>query len=137
MEKRSKDLKIIGRLVQIDIPQWNINEIEAKIDTGAYTSSIHSNHIAPVTNGKVRFNLLHPSHPAYNDKILEMPIIKTKEVKSSNGKVEERFVIKTVIVLEGQKIEAHFSLTDRSEMRYPLLIGRRVLRGRFLVDVSK
>ncbi|HLR76697.1 MAG TPA: RimK/LysX family protein [Balneolaceae bacterium] len=137
MEKRSKDLKIIGRLVQIDIPQWNINEIEAKIDTGAYTSSIHCNHIAPVNNGKVRFNLLDPSHPAYNDKILEMPIIKTKAVKSSNGKVEERFVIKTVIVLEGQKIEAHFSLTDRSEMRYPLLIGRRVLRGRFLVDVSK
>lgn len=137
MGKKRTELKTIGRTVKIDVPDWNIFEIDAKIDTGAYTSSIHCHHIAPMLDNRVRFNLLDPSHDDYNGKMIELPIYKLKTVKSSNGKSEERFIIQATIVLEGQKIKAQFSLTDRSGMRYPLLIGRRLLRGRFLVDVSK
>lgn len=137
MDKAPNEPMVIGRLVQVNIPAWDIYGIDAKIDTGAYTSSIHCHHIAPTLDGRVRFNLLDPNHDAYNEKMIELPIHKVKMVKSSNGKAEERYIIKTDIVLEGQKINAQFSLTDRSEMRYPLLIGRRLLKGRFLVDVSK
>lgn len=136
-KKKSKELKIIGRIVEVDIPQWNIQGIVAKIDTGAYTSSLHCHHIAPMLYNRVRFNLLDPSHENYNEKMIELPIYKTKLVKSSNGKVEERFIIKANVVIAGVELNIQFSLTDRSEMRYPLLIGRRVLKSRFLVDVSK
>ncbi len=136
-EKNQSKLPVLGRTEKVDIPDWNIYGIHAKIDTGAYTSSLHCHHIAPTIDNKVRFNLLDPSHDDYNEKLIELPIFKIKAVKSSNGTSEERIVIKSTIVLAGKELEAQFSLTDRSEMRYPLLIGRRLLKGRFLVDVSK
>lgn len=136
----AEEYSIIGRLEQVDFPEWDLFGIDAKIDTGAYTSSLHCHHIERITkDGKpfVRFNLLDPSHEIYNDKLFELPIHKSKTVKSSNGVAEERFIVKTTIRILDRKLEAQLSLTDRSEMRYPLLIGRRLLKGHFVVDVSK
>ncbi len=65
-----------------------------------------------------------------------MPVHKIKKVKSSNGKTEERIFVKTVIELAGKQYKAELSLTDRKDMKYPMLIGRKYLQGRFLVDVS-
>ncbi len=65
-----------------------------------------------------------------------MPVYKIKKVKSSNGKVEKRIFIKTAIELFGKKYKAELSLTDRADMKYPMLIGRKYLQGHFLVDVS-
>lgn len=140
-EKQSQQsLQVIGRLEKVDIPTWDLFELEAKIDTGAYTSSLHCHHIEVAGTGEqqtVRFNLLDPSHEAYNEKLFELPVHKSKKVKSSNGQTEERIIIKTELILAGLKLNAELSLTDRSEMRYPLLIGRKLLKGRFLVDVNK
>jgi len=138
-EKENK-LQIIGRSELVDIPAWNLFGLSAKIDTGAYTSSLHCHHIENYNedgNSMVRFNLLDPSHETYNDKIFKLPVFKTKSVKSSNGQTEERIIIKTPIVLAGIELKTELSLTDRSEMRYPLLIGRKLLKGRFLVDVRR
>jgi hypothetical protein len=139
-DKRSRrPQQTIGRLERVDIPEWNLFDLEAKIDTGAYTSSLHCHHIEVFEHeGKpmVRFKLLDPSHDDYNGRTLELPVYKTKKVKSSNGITEERIIVTTKIVLAGKPIRIHLALTDRSEMRYPLLIGRRTLKGRFLVDVS-
>jgi len=142
MEKKKdgQSLKIIGRTEYIDIPTWNLYELKAKIDTGAYTSSLHCHRIElqeTKTTSTVRFNLLDPSHEAYNDKLFELPVHKIKKVKSSNGQTETRIIIKTDLILAGRKLKAELSLTDRSEMRYPLLIGRKLLKGRFLVDVRQ
>lgn len=65
-----------------------------------------------------------------------MPVSKIKKVKSSNGKSEDRIFVETVIELSGTKYNAELSLTDRKNMKYPMLIGRKYLQGRFLVDVS-
>lgn len=65
-----------------------------------------------------------------------MPVHKMRHVKSSNGSIEERIFIKTVIELAGRAFEAELSLTDRTNMKYPMLIGRKFLEGRFLVDVA-
>lgn len=138
--QQRSSLQVIGRLEKVDIPGWGLYELEAKIDTGAYTSSLHCHHIEELhRDGElfVRFNLLDPSHDAYNEKLFELPVFKSKTVKSSNGQTEERIVVRTDIVIAGKKLKAQFSLTDRSEMRYPLLIGRKLLKGRFLVDVSR
>lgn len=136
----SDDKRIIGRAELIDIPDWGLYGINAKIDTGAYTSSLHCHHIERVEeDGKefVRFNLLDPSHEIYNEKLLKLPIFKSKMVKSSNGVSEERFIVKTRIKLLDKELEAELSLTDRSEMKFPVLIGRKLIKGRFIVDVSK
>lgn len=134
------DNRIIGRAELIDFPDWDLYGIDAKIDTGAYTSSLHCHHIERITkDGKefVRFNLLDPSHEIYNDKLFELPIFKSKTVKSSNGVSEERIIVKTRLNLLGKQLDAELSLTDRSEMKYPVLIGRKLIKGNFIVDVSK
>ena len=140
MTKPKNKLEIIGRLESIDFPEWDLFDIDAKIDTGAYTSSLHCHHItAHEKEGedRVRFNLLDPSHETYNDKLFELPIYRKKTVKSSNGSTEERYVVKTKIRIFDKILVAELSLTERSEMRYPVLIGRKLINGRFLVDVSQ
>lgn len=132
--------KIIGRVEHVDFPEWDIFGIDAKIDTGAYTSSLHCHHIEQFGSKDkkmVRFNLLDPSHEIYNDKLFELPVYKIKSVKSSNGVSEDRIIVKTVIRLMEEALTAELSLTDRSEMKYPVLIGRKLIKNHFLVDVSQ
>lgn len=140
MAKANRKLKVIGRLESIDFPEWDLYDINAKIDTGAYTSSLHCHHIKAYEEGGkkfVKFNLLDPSHDTYNDKLFKLPIHRKKVVKSSNGSTEERFVVKTKVKIFDRLFTAELSLTDRSEMRYPVLIGRKLINGRFVVDVSQ
>jgi hypothetical protein len=137
---KDNKLRIIGRLERIDFPEWDLFDIDAKIDTGAYTSSLHCHHIEPFSKkGRsfVRFNLLDPSHEIYNGKLFELPVHATKTIKSSNGSTEQRFIIKTVIRLLDKEFKAELSLADRTEMRYPVLLGRKLLQNRFLVDVDQ
>jgi hypothetical protein len=133
-------LKIIGRIEQVDLPEWNFNALEAKIDTGAYTSSLHCHHIDPFKKGDedwIRFYLLDPDHESYSDQKLEMPIHDQREVKSSNGEAELRYFVQTKINFYDGIYTIEFSLTDRSGMKYPLLIGRKFLKkGPFVVDVT-
>jgi hypothetical protein len=136
----TKTLQTIGRTERADIPEWELFDLKAKIDTGAYTSSLHCHHIEQKEkDGRtmVCFNLLDPSHEIYNEKLFEWPVHKSKKVKSSNGVSEERIIVKTTLRLAGRAFNAELSLTDRSEMRHPLLIGRKFLKKRFLVDVNR
>lgn len=140
MSKKHKRLEVIGRLEPIDFPEWELFGIEAKIDTGAYTSSLHCHHIEPFEkDGKpyVKFNLLDPSHDTYDHRLFKLPIHDTKLIKSSNGSSEERIIIKTKIRIFNNTLDIELSLTDRSEMRYPVLIGRKLISGYFLVDASQ
>ena len=132
---------IIGRVERVNFPEWELFDIDAKIDTGAYTSSLHCHHIHVFKkNNKryVRFNLLDPSHEIYNEKLFELPVYKSKKIKSSNGLSEKRIIVKTTIQIANKNLQAELSLTDRSKMRYPVLIGRKLIRkGHFLVDVAR
>lgn len=135
-----KKKKTIGRRELIDFPVLELFGIEAKIDTGAYTSAIHCSAIREVTlpDGSVviRFNLLDPSHPQYHQKVFEFNQFTQRDIKNSFGEVQERYVIRTQIQLFDKIIEADFSLSDRSDMKYPVLIGRTVIRKNFIVDVA-
>jgi hypothetical protein len=130
---------IIGRVERVNFPLWDMFDIEAKIDTGAYSSSVHCHDIVEFQKqgeSYIRFNLLDPEHPAYNEHLFELPIFDKREVKSSNGNSELRYFIQTEIQLFNQTFKIELSLTDRSEMRFPILIGRKFLKDRFVVDVS-
>lgn len=131
--------KIIGRIEKVDLPALNLNNLDAKIDTGAYTSSLHCHHIQiEQKEGErwVQFYVLDPDHPEYEKRPYKSRVHKIKKVKSSNGQVEERVVIKQAIRFCGENRQIQLSLTDRSEMKFPVLIGRRFLSGKYLVDVS-
>lgn len=131
---------IIGRKDIVDFPDLDLWNIEAKIDTGAYSSSIHCHNILMFRDSgvdMVRFNLLDPSHEEYNGREFTLPVHKIKTVKSSMGESSVRFFIKTSIILYGRKIPIELSLTDRSEMRTPVLLGRKLLKKGFLVDCTK
>lgn len=131
---------IIGRVERIDLPLWNFENIEAKIDTGAYSSSVHCHHIEEIQKdgiSHVKFNLLDPEHPHYNGQLLILPIVDKRDVKSSNGQSSLRYFIQTQIRIFESDYEIELSLTDRSEMRFPILIGRNFLKNNFIVDVAK
>lgn len=132
----AKEKRIIGRTERVDLPHLDLEEIDAKIDTGAYSSSLHCHRIE-VKGNVVRFNLLDPEHPHYNDRPFELPVYDRRVVKSSNGIAEERIFIQTKLNLFEDSYDIELSLADRSEMKYPLLIGRKFLDSRYLVDVSK
>lgn len=126
----------IGRREKADFPTLGLEEIEVKIDTGAYTSSIHCIDMKEI-DGKLYCKFLDESHPAYNHKELVFNDYKLTEVKSSNGISEIRYQIVIPIIFGKILYDIELTLSDRAEMRYPALIGRKFLQGKFIVDVSK
>ncbi len=130
----------IGRKDKIDLPELGFSDIDAKVDTGAYGSALHCHHVEIIDqDGQqiLSFNMLDPTHPEYNDKPILIRDFSDKIVKSSTGQAEHRYAIKTVIVIFNKKRTVEFSLTDRKEMKHPVLLGRKFLRKRYLVDVQQ
>jgi hypothetical protein len=135
-----KNKIIIGRNEKVDLPSLGLIDLKAKIDTGAFTSVIHCHKIKLVISNKKKFlyfNLLDPGHPKYEKKLFKVTGFSEKKVKNSFGASEIRFAIKTPILIAGRLINTEFTLTDRSEMKYPVLLGRKLLKENFIVDVSK
>lgn len=129
----------LGRIETISFPDLHIFNIEAKLDTGAYTTALHCHQIEVRTENNRQVlcaRFLDPNHPEYNDLPLCFLQFKKKSVRNSFGQVEERYVIKTRIRIGKKTILAFVSLSDREAMKYPVLIGRKILKGRFLVDVE-
>jgi hypothetical protein len=129
-------MKILGRYDRVDLPELGLKSIHAKIDTGAYTCSLHC-HRAQVVNGNLEFILLDEEHPEFTGMKFVFPNYEVRNIKNSFGEVEKRFVINTVIKIFDEEITAEFSLSNRGSLKFPILIGRKILRDRFLIDVKK
>ena len=133
LESKNK-IRIIGRREFVDFPLLGLNNMEAKIDTGAYTSSLHCETIFVRTENALPvlyFTLEQDQKLPHR-----FENFNTKRIKNSFGEMEERFVIKTLITIGKKRIVSTISLSNRDTMRYPVLIGRRILKGKFLIDVS-
>lgn len=122
--------EIIGSIDKLDFPLLNIENVATRVDTGATNSSIHCTNIEKINDKFVRCNIL-------GKESLIKEISKIKEVKSSNGVSQNRYFIKTEIVILGKTYVSELSLNDRSSMTYPFLLGRDILIQDFIVDVSK
>lgn len=129
--------KIIGKREIVSILDLELFDLDAKIDTGADSNSLHCDDIYIDDENFVHFTLLDKIHPAYHTKKIKMPLYKIKKVKSSNGTIQIRASIKVDILFFNKKYTTVISLTNRSDMKYPMLIGRKFLANRFLVDVSQ
>ncbi|RYY12919.1 MAG: ATP-dependent zinc protease [Cytophagaceae bacterium] len=143
LKPKPKKKRQLGRRELIDLPALAVRGVEAKVDTGAYTCAIHCEavHLAPdpATGQPVlHVRLLDPGHPATDGRPLAFREFDQREIRSSNGEVQARYVIKTTVRLYGQTFTTEFSLADRSDLRHPVLLGRALLRqGRFVVDVAR
>ena len=136
----AKELITIGRREKVSFPELELKNVEAKIDTGAYTAALHCSNIwteEHENTATLFFKLLDESHPRYNQKIYSFSVFGKRKIKNSSGVFESRFTIKTMLKIGRKKIQASISLTDRGGMKYPVLIGRKLLNKRFLVDVSQ
>ena len=125
-------LKIIGRREYVNFPLLNIERAEAKIDTGAYTCAIDCNHIELKIEGDKKTL----SFRLFNNQTYNVNEFTRKKIKNSFGEMEERYIIKTLISIGRKRIKTTISLSDRGNMRYPVLIGRRMLKGKFIIDVN-
>lgn len=133
-------MTIIGRSETVALPELGVQEISARIDTGAATSSLHCHKISKKRDDEgtyLEYFVLDPAHPSYSQKRQVSRIFKIKTVKSSNGISQKRFAVKIKMKLGGKIYRIECTLADRSEMKHPMLIGRQFLSKKFLVDVSK
>ena len=116
--------QIIGRKDKADFPELLLSDLSLKVDTGAYTSAIHSHDIREIViagEKYIKFKILDPSHPQYHDKEFEVKKYKKKRIKSSFGDSEQRFVIQTIIKIFGKEYPIDLSLSERTEMKFPIL----------------
>lgn len=130
----------IGRKDIIDLPKFGIKGIAAKIDTGAFGSALHCEkaEIQSINGIKTLvLVLLDPSFENYTGKEIHFTQFGKKTVKSTSGVAEERYTVQTELFIFNQSYSVEFSLTDRSAMKVPILLGRKFLAFRFVVDVSK
>ena len=140
MLEQNRDKKIIGYIDHLKLPELGIERIPCKIDTGAYTSTLHCNNVHLLKESGVEylcFNLYDPKFGINNKEEFRFSEFDERQVKSSNGLVESRYSIKTWVVLFKRKYKVEFTLSYRDNMRFPILLGRRFLRNRFIVDVSQ
>lgn len=125
--------QVIGRLVRVSLGSLGLQNELAKVDTGAFTSSIHCE--KAIIEGDQVLVWMTPEDLKENLP-LTIPLYKTKDVRSSNGSVEHRPIVQTTIQILGQDFPIQCSLTNRSKMRHRVLIGRRFLKHKFIVDVT-
>lgn len=135
---RQKPLKMIGRRALIKLPDLGVSQAVAKIDTGAYSSTLHAENMR-LDGEELVFDINPAAGFVTSDN--QTQTIRTKDfftqkVRSSNGQVEQRYSIRTTLVIEGKVIKTVLTLSDRTNMGYPLLVGRRVIRSRFLINVE-
>jgi hypothetical protein len=129
-------MHILGRYDRVDLPDLNLQNIHAKVDTGAYTCSLHC-HKAEIIEGRLEFILLDEEHPEFTGMKFVFDRFEKRDIKNSFGEVECRYVIETTIRIFNEDILAEFSLSNRGLLKFPILIGRKILRDRFLIDVKK
>ncbi len=132
--KRTNDSKTVGTLLHVGLPLLNVDNIIAKVDTGAFSGSMHADNIKEVksaTGNQLQFV------PHGKNAVISVDNFHHRRVKSSSGHISDRYAIDTDIVILGKTYPITITLSNRSSMKYPMLIGRNFLQTHgFLVDVS-
>lgn len=120
---------IIGRREMVELTDMQL-VLCAKADTGARTSALHAEDITTFEEeGEPWVSFTIPgSGPDSPPHVFRMPLHDRRKVRSSNGQQEWRYVVRTPMRLGTLEYPVEFTLTDRRDMRHPMLLGRRALR---------
>jgi hypothetical protein len=132
----NKPLPVIGKTRKINII-GHAQGVPAKIDTGADSSSIWASNISIDKKGMLHFTLFGEGSEFYTGEVISRKDFKVAQVASSTGHTQIRYRTHLTVRLGGKKIRVLFNLSDRSGNKFPILVGRRTIVGKFLVDVSR
>ncbi|GAA4039839.1 ATP-dependent zinc protease family protein [Parerythrobacter jejuensis] len=128
-------LPAVGWRELVHLPGLGLPPIPAKIDTGARTSSLHGHVIEEFEREGEKFVRFAVDFQDLDQRVLcEAVHVDVRGITSSNGETQRRYVIKTPMRIGDIEFRAEISLADRSDMKFPMLIGRSSLRRRFVVD---
>jgi hypothetical protein len=133
----SSSLPLLGWREWVGLPELNIAQIKAKVDTGARTSALHAFFIDPYRKGGQRWVMfaIHPLQK-HSDRSIEChALIKDQRlVSDSGGHKQRRYVIETRLILGPSIITAEMTLTNRDGMLFRMLLGRTAMTNRFIID---
>ncbi len=130
MAAEPKRMITVGLVEEVVLMPWGV-KMPARIDTGASTSSLDARELA-IKDNMAEFRL--PKE--YGGKQLKLPIVDWKTVRSAEHR-ERRPIVEVDLCIGPKYVRARVNLNDRSGVKYPLLIGRNVLRGHFSVDCNR
>lgn len=125
--------KIIGSFESVVLPELGDTSVVAKIDTGAYSGAVHCTDIRVVTRDGVEKLQFHP----YGIKavMVEAESFRVRNVRSSTGHQVKRYLIDTTICINEVAYQTAIGLSDRTDLKFEVLLGRRFLREQnILVD---
>lgn len=138
---RSESLRPIGWKERIDFPEWSLRRIQAKIDTGARTSALGAVYYEVEDlpeRGRVVHLVLALNRKAPEQRInVTVPVVATVVVRNSSGHRELRPVIETRVRIGPISKPIRLTVTNRSQMRFPVILGRQALANDFCVDVGR
>lgn len=132
--------RIIGWREWISLPEWNVDFIKAKVDTGARTSSLHANEIEMYERDGDKWVsfVICPWQRNEKDAVrVDFPVLTVRDIRSSSGIAEQRPVIVAKIGLMGIVFDAELTLTNREQMGFRMLLGREAIRRKFLVNAGR
>ena len=127
----------IGWAEVVDFPSVNVVGLVAKIDTGAQTSALAASNIEVLANGHVRFEVAQNVGPSSALHILELPIARRAQVRSSTGHLDERYFVRLLMRLADVEKEIEVSLASRRGLRFVMLVGRNALGRDFVIDAGR
>lgn len=136
MVANKKPKRVVGWKENAALPDLNVKNVIAKIDTGANLASIDAADIKIVSRDKVKYVKFKVMKRNNTVRKTSAPLEGYKRIKSSNGDVERRPYIKTTLLMDGITKKIELTLTDRGPMEYTMLIGRKALGRRWVVNPS-
>ncbi len=130
-------LGIIGETEVIHLPEFSA-PFEARIDTGATTSSIDAREIRTFErDGKKWVSFVVEARSGKASHKYELPVVRTVRIKRHNAASIERISVMMTFRIGHLTLEREFTLSDRAKFQYPVLIGRNVINGLAAVDPSR
>lgn len=124
---------VIGWREYVDLPEWGVKSLRAKIDTGARTSAIHVENLEELPDGRLRFDVIVSEKPLRTVSVTAEPVRRTT-VKPSSGRRQRRHVMRTRLVIGSLDVEIELSLVSRENMLNRMLVGRKALPSGVLVN---
>lgn len=137
MEKRSSRKTTIGWTEYIELLDWDIAHVKAKVDTGARTSALHVENLREVEPGWVEFYVVLATKGPRVRRRVHAEVVKWAKVRSSTGDYKKRCFVRTRVKMGALVKEIEISLVSREKMLFRMLLGRKALEKDFVVDVSK
>jgi hypothetical protein len=134
--RKTRQRETIGWRELVSFPEWGIRNVLAKLDTGAKTSAIHAEDITEQANGTLRFRVVLDRKSGHSVEV-EAPVVRTSRVRPSDGVKQERHVVAALVKIGSHLYRIDVSLVARKNMMCRMLVGRRALAKRFLVDSAK